>query len=323
MKTLRNDSAIIRAIKKNKKFLVVTHANPDADAICSALVMSLYLKEQGKTVYTINADQVPSWLKFLPKSQMIKKIQKKQKINYDVAIFVDCGDFERVGSVQHLIDRNKMIINIDHHVTNKSFGDLNLVMPNASSTAEVLYGLLKKIGYRLSRETAILFYSGIMTDTGSFRFENTTARTHHIISELLKFSFSVPDLYNRLYEGIPIGDLKDFMNVISDVQLLYKNQLACVELTQEDLKRFSGTFDLREKIFSFLRSFKGVEVIAIFTELRRKKTRVNFRSQNRFNVAKLAGHFNGGGHVRASGCTVDETMATVKKKIIAIVSKDL
>ena len=315
--------AINRIIKKHKKFLVTTHANPDADAVCSAVAVSLYLKAQGKTVYTINSDDVPSWLKFLPKSQMMKKIKKGQKINYDVAFVLDCGDLQRVGSVLHLIDKTKMLINIDHHVTNKSFGDLNIVLPMASSTAEIIYGFLKKIGHRLSRETAILFYAGIMTDTGSFRFENTTAYTHQIASELLKFSFSVPDLYNRLYEGIPVRDLNDFVDVLSMVKLFNNNQLACIELTQKDLKRFSGAFDLRDKIFSFLRSFKGVELIVIFTELGKQKTRVNFRSQSWFNVAKLAGRFGGGGHVRASGSTVSEPLAVVKNKIISAIAKDL
>ncbi len=315
--------SIIQTIKKNKKFLISTHVNPDPDALCSELALAIYLRSLGKKVTILNDKALARRFDFLPGARGIKSYKVGQKISYDVAIVVDCGDLSRIGKVQKCLQDDKVLINIDHHITNDKFGNLNLVKPMASSTAEVLYELLLKAKYRLNKNLAMHLYLGIMTDTGSFRYENTTARTHAITAELIKFKFSVPALHRKLYEAISFNDLKEFTKVISGFDTFASGRIVCVNLSKKALSEFSDEFDLRDTIFKFLRSIKGVEVFIILTEAERNKTRVNLRSSRKFDVAKLANYFDGGGHRRASGCLIHKNMAETRKDVLRKIRKTL
>lgn len=316
-------AAVLKAIRRYESFLISTHVNPDPDALCSELAMAKYLHSIGKTVRIINEEKVPERFKFLPGSSMLEKLSAKG-FSCDCAIVVDCGDLERIGKVQSALKKDKPIINIDHHVTNDSFGSLNLVKPKASSTAEVLYDLLIEGGARLTKDIAVLLYLGIMTDTGSFRYDNTTARVHQIVSNLLgDFKFSTSDLYKRLYETIPVNDLMLFTKAINKFDLLYGGRVVCVSLHKDLLKKFSAEFDLRDKIFSYLRTIKEVEVIVILTEHKKNLTRANFRSQSDIDVAKVAAHFNGGGHKKASGGMVEGDLRAAKTKVLKYLEKVL
>ena len=258
---------------------------------------------------------------FLPGVKAVKKVKEDQKLDYDVAIVVDCGDLNRIGTVRKIIDPNKMLINIDHHVTNDSFGDLNFVISKASSTAEVVYDLLRRAHVKLDKDLATLLYVGIMTDTGSFQYDNTSAYTHKIVGNLLEFDVPVNTLYQRLYETVPLTDLKYFTKIVNTFDSLFDGKVICVELKKRILNKFSAEFDLRDKIFKYLRAIKGVEVLVIFTEQEKNKTRVNLRSQGKVNVARLAAEFKGGGHRKASGCLLAHDMEISKKIILDCIRK--
>src|SRR3989338_11316890 len=314
---------ILDTIKKNKTFLISTHVNPDPDALASELALAIHLKAQGKQVYIVNEAPVPARFLFLPGIRRIRALSKNLKVPYDVAIVLDFGDLERAGRVKKIISPDKPLINIDHHVTNDAFGSLRWVYPKASSTAEVLFELFTYTRARITRDMAILLYLGIMTDTGSFRYESTGPRTHAIVSELLKFKFSISVLYRKLYESVPLNDMEMFTKVVSHFDSLLGGKVICVELKRGVVARFSQDFDLRDKIFGFLRTIKGVEVVFILTEDGRKKTRVNLRSQGKVNVARLAHHFNGGGHHRASGRLIENKIQGAKRKILQELRKVL
>jgi bifunctional oligoribonuclease and PAP phosphatase NrnA len=314
---------IIQTVRKNKTFLISTHLNPDPDAICSELAMAIYLRSLGKKVLIINNEEVPSRFNFFPGTHLIKTYRDRRSVHYDVAIILDCGELSRIGTVTDFIQKGKKIINIDHHITNDYFGDVNLVKRDASSTAEVLYELFVKANCVLNRNMALLLYIGIMTDTGSFRYENTTFRTHKIAGKLLAFNFSATDLYRRLYETVPLQDMKAFTKLIGRFDTFLGGRVICIELNKKIVSNFSDEFDLRDTIFKFLRSIKDAEAFMIFTEITRHKTRVNFRSSNRINVAKLAKHFQGGGHRRASGCMIAKNIKESRKAVLQEIKKAL
>ena len=318
-----NYLAIQKTIHKAKKILISTHVNPDPDALASELALALYLKAKGKKVFVINEEAVPHRFTFLPADKLLRPLKNLKRIDYDAAIILDCGELDRIGKVRTLLRPGKPVINIDHHITNDMFGTHNLVVSSASSSSEVLYDFLKRGGCRFSRDMAMLLYLGIMTDTGSFRYENTSAHTHAIVSDLLKFKFSVPTLYKKLYESVPLKDLKAFIQVVAKFQSLFGTKVACIELSKKILSKFSQDFDLRDKIFGFLRTSKSVEVIIIFTEDKAGITRVNLRSQSRVDVARLAHHFKGGGHSRASGCLIRASMKKAKRQILKELKKVL
>lgn len=312
---------VLGAIRKYKTFLISTHVNPDPDALGSELSTAIYLHALGKKVHIVNEEPAPQRLVFLPQAHQVKGYAKDMDIACEAAIILDCGELDRIGKVQKLISSGTFVINIDHHVTNDFFGDVNLVEPRASSTAEVLYALFKESGHALTKDLAFNLYVGLMTDTGSFRFENTTARTHAICADLMRFNFSVTDIYRRVYASIPYKDLKEFTKLISRFDVLYSGRVVCIELSRKILARFSEQFDLRDTIFQFLRAMHGVDVFVIFTEVGPRKTRINLRSSSKFDVAKLASDFSGGGHKRASGCTIDKGMKDARQIFLGRIGK--
>ncbi len=320
MSSFKNVLAVIR---RHRKFLVTTHHNPDADAVSSALAMALFLKSMAKKAYVLNEDACPQWLKFLPGTSQFKKASDIKQLDYEVALVLDCGDLKRVGSVSRLIEKGKPLVNIDHHVTNDHFGSINVVAAKASSTCEMIFDLLREANAPLNKNVATLLYAGIMTDTGSFRFENTSAHTHAVAEQLMAFKLSASELYDRLYVGIPVMDMKRFTDVIHRAKLLDSNRVFCVSLPKRVVDRFSKSFDLKEKLFTFLRSVEGIEVVVILTELHPKEVRVNLRSQKDFDVAKLAQGFEGGGHKKAAGCKIYQPLAQAQKIICSAIHERL
>ena len=187
----------------------------------------------------------------------------------------------------------------------------------------MVFDLFKEAGHPLNRNLALLLYAGIMTDTGSFRYENTSALCHKMIGELMSYKFSAGQMYDRLYTGMPVADMKLFTEVIHKARLLYGNKVYCVTLPKKIEARFSKSFDLKEKLFTFLRSMEGIEVVVILTEISPTEVRINLRSQNDFDVAKLAQQFDGGGHKKAAGCKIYENLVSAQKTICLAIHKRL
>ncbi len=314
---------VLNTIRRHRKFLVTSHHNPDADAISSVLAMAMFLKSLGKQAYVLNEDACPQWLKFLPGTSRLKKAGDVKKLDYDAAIVLDSGDLERVGGVNKFIQKGKPLVNIDHHVTNKGFGSVNVVRSKASSTCEMIFDMFQEARHPLNKNLAVLLYAGIMTDTGSFRFENTSAHTHAVAEQLMAFKFSAARMYDRLYVGIPVADMKMFTDLIHGAKLLDGNRVFCVSLSKKAAEGFSKSFDLKEKLFTFLRSVDGIEVVVILTELKPKEVRVNLRSQNDFDVAVLAQQFNGGGHKKAAGGKIYDSLSNAQKIICSAIHKKL
>ncbi|MDP2654017.1 MAG: bifunctional oligoribonuclease/PAP phosphatase NrnA [Candidatus Omnitrophota bacterium] len=314
---------ILQAIKKHRRFLISTHVSPDPDGLSSELAMAMFLRKMGKQVVIVNEETVPVRYGFLPGAKMIRSCRAARIADYDAAIIVDCGDLGRIGPVGKLLRPDRLLINIDHHITNDLFGDLNLNDPSASSTAEVIYELFREGGASLTKDMAVLLYLGIMTDTGCFRYENTTSRTHEVAGHLLKFSFSISELYRRLYETVPLRDLQNFSRLLNHFEVFEKGRIVCLEVSKQMLRQFSDAIDLRDCVFKYLRTIAGVEVLVVLTEHRKNETRVNLRSQGGVDVARIASGFQGGGHPRASGCKIAGDLKAAKRKIISRIKQSL
>ncbi|MDP8264923.1 MAG: bifunctional oligoribonuclease/PAP phosphatase NrnA [Candidatus Aceula lacicola] len=315
-----NINKISNVIKKSKRVLITTHINSDLDALSCELVMARYLKSIGKKVLIANADSLPDMYRFLKGGNQIKKT-KKLSGNYDLIFVFDCGDLNRIGCVKDILPKGVPIVNIDHHVTNKSFGTYNLVKPKASSSAEVLFEFLIKEKFVLNKDTAELLYLGILTDTGSFRYQSTTAYTHEIIAKLLGFNLSVSNLYSKAYENLRADDLRILIEALKSFSSYKGGKILFVDLKKRVLKKVGDKFDLRDKIFSLLRMIKDTEAVVIFSEDSSKLTKVNFRSSGKVNVAFVAGQHGGGGHKAASGCRYSGNLKNAKKDILALLKK--
>jgi phosphoesterase RecJ-like protein len=200
-----------------------------------------------------------------------------------------------------------------------NFGDVNWIDPRASSCSEMIYRLHDALGLLMDRDTAVLLYTGILTDTGSFRYTNTTCFTHKVVSELLKFNLDIPKIYKSIYEDIPFEDMKLLARILPAVRREANGKVIWFQIKHNMLRNKKLSFDLSEHILAFGRAIKGAEVVALFKENLgvKNEIRINLRSQGKVDVNKIAQFFGGGGHKTASGATVHGKIDAVRKRVLA------
>ncbi len=306
---------IIQIIKENKKFLITAHINLEGDALGSEIAMFLLLKKLKKQATIFNHDPTPLAYSFLPQVKKIKNSLKEQD-KFDVALVLDCSDSSRTGKVKDFLGRAKIIVNIDHHISNTYFGDVNWVEPKASSTAEMIYYLCKRLNI-LDRKIAIALYTGIFTDSGNFTYANTTPQVHKIISELMKYRIFPHKIYEKVHSFCKISDLKFIGQILNNLKINSSGKIVWSVIKRWPKKEY----DLTEIIFSILRFLKDAEVFILFKKIGKNEIRVNFRSRSYVDVNRIAKFFGGGGHKRASGTTIEDNIYNVEKKVISFVKR--
>lgn len=314
------------AVKKNKSFLITSHLNPEGDALGSELAFYRMLKKLGKEAVIVNEDRLSPEYGFLPGVNNIKTIGRGVKnIKFDCFVILDCSGYKRCGQVYKLNADRKPVLNIDHHISNEYFADINWVEPAASSCSEMIYKLCKKLRVPLNKQMAMSLYTGILTDTGSFRYRNTAESTHRMAAELLKHGLDVAWIYKNIYENIPLADMKLLSRILPALRCDFKGRVAWLQVKHGLLKGKKISFDLSEHLLSFARAIKGVEVAVLFKENLgvKNEIRVNFRSQGKVDVNKVAQFFGGGGHKSASGATIRGRIEEVRRKVLAKIKENL
>ncbi|MFH1442061.1 MAG: bifunctional oligoribonuclease/PAP phosphatase NrnA [Candidatus Omnitrophota bacterium] len=319
---------IAAQIRNQNNFLITSHVNMEADALGSELAFYRLVKLLNKNAVIVNEDNLPYGYEFLPGVEVIKKYKDtlKKYLKYDCFVALDCSDLKRTGEVYKLITEGKPVINIDHHISNVNFGTYNWVLPQASSCCEMLYYLYKELGVRFDKDSALALYSGILTDTGSFRFSNTTSHTHKAAAELLEYGLDVVGIYGKLYGNFPYRDMKLVAKIINEARRQHQGKIIWFQVTGEVLKKYKKIYaDLTDSVLSFARAIKDTEVAVLFKENLgvKNEVRVNFRSQGKIDVNKIAGHFGGGGHKTASGCTIHARLGQAKSKVLKKIEEAL
>jgi bifunctional oligoribonuclease and PAP phosphatase NrnA len=316
---------VIAFIREHKRFLISSHTNMEGDALGSELAFAFLLKKLGKTPVIVNEDGVPYGYDFLPGIGMITRYSgAMRELQFDCFVALDCSDLHRTGEVYRLNTGRRPVLNIDHHVSNSNFGDVNWVDPRACCACELVWRLYKKLRVPISKDAATALYAGILTDTGSFRYSNTTSATHAIASELVAKGVDVPAVHRNIYGNIPYGDLKLLSQILPTMQRSSDGKIVWFEIGRELLKKQKKIyFDLSESILNFARSLKGVEVVVLFKEnvSTEGEVRVNFRSQGIVDVNAIAQMFGGGGHRTASGTTIKGELAHIKRHVLAAVKR--
>jgi len=310
---------LIAAFKRHKSFLVATHCNMEGDAIGSALALAKFLRLMGKKVIVVNEDSVPSQYAFLPQVKSIRK--PKHSYEFDAVAVVDCSDLSRIGNVNNIVSKNKIIANIDHHAKNDNFAQVNFVDSKASSCSEIIYRLFKFYKKPIDKDTALLLYVGILTDTGSFKYPNTSLVTHNIAADLLRFRFNVYQIYKNIYSNLNVVDAKNILAILKNIKFDKSGKIVYLEQKKAQIN-LNSDYDISEYVLDFARSIKGVEVVLFFKEtLEKNKIRINLRSKGNFDVNKLARVFGGGGHKTASGCNLKGSLAFAKAKVLSAAKK--
>lgn len=311
----------INAIRKHKSFLVITHINPDGDALGSQLAVARMLEELGKKVYILAEKDTPPAYKFLPDINKIKTNFRKFKGKFDALIIVDCTEISRIGMLKEVIG-GKLKIKIDHHPGGGDKGDIIFKNTSSGATAELVYILFKKLGVKIDKKTATLLYTGIATDTGSFRYSNTTSLTHKIISDLIKLGTEPAYIANRLYESSSLKRLKLLALSLSTLKLYDKGKIASMKITKKMYLETNTSPQDVEEFVAFPRSIEGVYVaILLKQEKRGGRVKVSFRAKGNVDVNKIAGIFNGGGHFQASGCTLEGDIDKIEKKVVTVIKR--
>lgn len=318
---------IIDAIKKFDKFLIFSHINLEGDSLGSQFAFKTLLEKLGKTGVVANQDKPPAQYDFFGvKNDMVTDLGKD--IYYDAVAVLDCPIMERIGKAEKFLKKRKekdFIINIDHHVSNTNFGTVNWVEPNTSSCGEMIYKLYKALNVPLDFKAALFLYTAILTDTGSFVYENTSSETHAITSELLSKGLNPFSIHSYIYENKSMDEMRLLADSLSTINLVKSGQLAYMFVSKAMLKRHNLGAEAAEGFIKYARSIKGIKVAIIFMEdvYKNGHIQISFRSKDEVDVNKLASLFGGGGHKNASGCVMHGQLNQIIKRVVDTVKNKI
>jgi len=309
-------------ISTHQSFLITTHVNPDADAIGSEIAFSNMLKLIGKDFSIINHSETPYNLRFLDTENAIEKYNPEHHNSYfnsaDVFVALDFNRADRMVSMQKsFTDVNKIKVCIDHHQDPEEFVDFQFIDSEYAATGHILYDFITITGIiKLNKEIAAPIYAAIMTDTGSFRFERTTAELHRIIANLLDTGINPTEIYNQLYDESKLSKIKLLGKCLNSLELIDENKIGYMIITQSDFIELNAIESDAENFVNFILSVQDVKLGMLFIELK-NGFKVSFRSKGKLPVNKLAGLFGGGGHQNASGARFRESkMSDMLPKIL-------
>jgi bifunctional oligoribonuclease and PAP phosphatase NrnA len=296
-------------LRARQRFLLTAHEGPDGDALGSLLAMHHLLTRLGKdSVMFLAAKEFPLPIeyRFLPLEEVFH--EPPADMADRTIVFLDCGNIDRM-PVEFLTAGENDVINIDHHHDNTRFGDFNLVDVEASCTAEIVYDLARLLEVEITPEIASALYVGLITDTGNFMYDNTTAHTHRVAAELIEAGVDVDDTYRRLYEHVPLEKLKLVARALNSVQRHCDNRLAVSYITRSDYAQTGAGEEMTEGIIDHVRSLEGTKVAAVVRDLSegaRAARKVSLRSSDgAVDVSAIARRSGGGGHKRAAGFSTD------------------
>lgn len=303
---------ILEEINKANSIVILTHENPDGDAIGSSLAMYNILKAYGKNPDVI----IPEYSKifeFLPGTKEIKKESQVQK--YDLAISLDCPTIGRLNGFASYFENAKSKIVIDHHGTNTMFGDLNYVNPDAPACAQILIVMFEYFGFEISKDIATCIITGIITDTGGFAYSGVTAETFEFAASLLKKGVNVSDIYKRVLQTTTKPCFELTRVALNRLEFFEEGKVAFTYITQADMQSVDAKTGDHEGIVEIGRNVEDVEV-SVFAREIEDGWRLSLRSNQYINVSDVCIMFGGGGHPRAAGATITGNIEEVKDKIL-------
>lgn len=305
---------IIEKLKAEHSFYIISHMLPDGDSIGSLLALGEGLLSIGKEVRLFTPGHIPRKYEFLTGSETVS--QDILIENQDITVIVlDSSDIDRLGLFKEAVSSSRQIINIDHHITNQRYGTLNLVDSTAAATGEIVYHILDELQVKLTTSMAESLYVAIATDTGSFKYDNTTPNTHRVVAALLEFGLSPGTLSQIMFDERPLAFYMLLKQALSSLEMYEGNRIAVMTLSQDIRERSGATTDDLEGIVNYTRNIEGVELGILFYVEGSNEVKVGFRSKS-LDVSKLAGKLNGGGHARAAGSRLNGDYESIKGKVV-------
>jgi phosphoesterase RecJ-like protein len=312
--------SLLSVLQKYNSFSIFTHIRPDGDAIGSSLALGIALMQRGKKIRVFCSDQIPAKYSFLPGIELLHDFSSGEEKG-SLAFILDCSDLDRLGKLKDRIAAFDVIINIDHHITNNQFGHVNLVDPSAASTGELIFKLLQESNFDLNYEIGLNLYVAISSDTGSFKYENTTPQTMRIAGELLEKGINPAVVSQKLYDEYPLSTIFLLRDSLAGLELNHTREIAWMSVNEEMLKKYGAEPSEMDGFVNYLKNISEVEVGVLFYHTA-ESSKIGFRSKT-IDVALIAQTFGGGGHPRAAGCTVFGSPREVEKKVIDAINNSL
>ncbi len=309
---------LIDAVEKAKTIAISGHVRPDGDAIGSSMGLYYYICDNytGKTV-DVYLEEVPD--SFAHIRDDVAMTVKSDK--YDLFVILDCGDVERLGDVKSVIDRSDFVLNIDHHITNTLFGNENIVDANASSTCQILFTLMEE--EKIKKLTAMALYTGIIHDTGVFKHSNTTYQTMSIAGKLMGKGIAFGEIIDSSFYNKTYKQLKIMGYCVTNSQLELDGLVIYSVMRAKDMEDFEAKPSDLDGVIDELRTTEGVEVAILISERAPGEFKVSMRSNQVVNVASIGKYYGGGGHIKASGCTIKGEPDYVIKEIVDRIREQL
>ncbi|MGQ9845632.1 MAG: DHH family phosphoesterase [Caldisericia bacterium] len=301
---------IVDEIKKNNKFLIISHENPDGDAVGSVLGLFFGLKRLKKSVVPVLPNKVPKIYSFLKGTEFIKDDFEG---NFDIGIILDCSDIGRVENLKKKLLKIKTLINIDHHPSNFSYAKLNYIDSKSSSTSELVLKLLRKLKVEIDSDIANALYTGLITDTGGLRFPNINLNTFKAATYLVKHGANPFYISEMVYSMKPLRALRILGRALE--KLKKENGVIYSILTLDDFKEFGAEEEDAEGVVEFLNKSNEANVAILFKQKNNGNFKVSLRSKGNINVAKVALKYGGGGHLNAAGFDMKGDIEKILKDI--------
>ncbi|WP_160719191.1 DHH family phosphoesterase [Isachenkonia alkalipeptolytica] len=310
---------IQQAIEKAKTIALISHKSPDGDSLGSVAGLGQALMETGKEVTLFINDKIPERYEFLAEKNPYRMYKKGMGEGMDLVFVLDCGQASRLDYSEGILNEGKVIINMDHHMKNPDFGHINWVNTEISSTCELVLELIRKLKLPLNHSVATALYTGIVTDTGSFMYDNTAPGTLRACAELLEAGVDKDRIYREVFQSRNLREVKLLGEVLKDLTPLFEGRVTLSSLSQQTLKNHDLDIQSLDELIDFTRDIAGVEISVVLKEMENGGTKIGFRSKGEYRVDSLARSFGGGGHEKAAGATVktdlEETETSVKKAL--------
>lgn len=308
-----------RTLREHQRFAVLSHVRPDGDALGSQLALGLSLQALGKDVTIWNEDGMLEKYSFMTGGERLQKPPGEPQ-DFDVAVALDTATQGRLGTAGTAVRSAKIWINIDHHPSNPQYGDLVFIDPSAPATGQILFELMCAAELPVNVAIAENLFVAISTDTGSFQYPNTTARTFEIGAELVRRGADVGRLSQLLYESYPLRRVQLLRELLGTMRIEAQGQVASFSLSLETAARLGVKPDDSEGLIDHLRAIQGVVVAVFFEELAEGKVRVSMRSKTAAaNVCAICERFGGGGHKLAAGARVRGSLPEVEQRVLAAI----
>jgi phosphoesterase RecJ-like protein len=309
-------------LRTRRSFLICSHINPDGDALGASVALALFLEGEGKDVFVYNQDPLPPLYGFIPGAERVRQDLPRGRA-FDLSLLLDCSSPSRVGAAFEGFPGKGEVVIVDHHPPLAPVEARHLIETSAAATCELLYRVIVAFGGRPTPEVATALYVGLVTDTGSFRFGNTTARSLAVASELLEAGADHRTVMLSLYENYPKERFTLLAKVLETLEFAHDGRVAVLQMTRTMAEEAGGSQDLSEGFVDIPRSIRGVEVSLLFREVDSGEQRVSMRSRGSVDVGRIASRFQGGGHPAAAGCTIRGDRVAAYQAVLAAVREAL